>query len=210
MSGNTLSGQPQRRSDGEETHHAILEEAIRVASIEGLSSLTLGRLAEKAGMSKSGLYAHFGSKEQLQLEVIETARRIFEREVIGPGLSAPEGLGQFKGLCDAYLSYLERRVFPGGCFFYTLVAEFDAQPGRFHDEVSADRQEWEHVLEQIIVTAQEQGEIDPQIEPAQLVFEVEAAMELANVRYNLDRDPQIIDRARSTVLAAIERSLLRA
>jgi AcrR family transcriptional regulator len=203
---NTSPEQPQRRSDGEETHGAILEEAIRLASIEGLSSLTVGRLAEKVGLSKSGLYAHFGSKERLQMEVIEAARRVFEREVIYPGFSAPEGAARIRSLCYAYLSYLERRVFPGGCFFFAMLAEFDAQPGRFREEVSADRREWEALMEQQIGIAQEQGEIDPQVEPAQLVFEIEAAMELANLRYNLDRDPAIIDRARATVSAAIDRA----
>jgi AcrR family transcriptional regulator len=206
MSSNKISNQPQRRSDGEETHNAILEQAVRLASIEGLSSLTLGRLAEQAGLSKSGLYAHFGSKEQLQLEVIEAARRIFEREVIYPAFDEPDGLARFTAFCNAYLSYLERGVFPGGCFFYTLVAEFDAQPGRFREEVVADRREWGDLIEQTIVTAQEKGEIDKSIEPAQLAFEVEAAMELTNVVYNLERDPSVIERGRSTVAAAIERA----
>jgi AcrR family transcriptional regulator len=206
MSSSQTSHQSYRRSDGEETHNAILEQAVRLASIEGLSSLTLGRLAEQAGLSKSGLYAHFGSKEQLQLEVIEAARRIFEREVIYPAFDVPDGLARFSALCYAYLSYLERGVFPGGCFFFTVFAEFDAQPGRFHEEVVADRREWESLLQQAIVTAQANGEIDESIEPAQLAFEVEAAMELTNVLYNFERDTSVIERGRSTVAAAIERA----
>jgi AcrR family transcriptional regulator len=206
MSGNTVSEQPKRRSDGEETHSVILEKAIRLASIEGLSSLTVGRLAASAGMSKSGLYAHFGSKEQLQIEVIEAARAIFVREVIEPGLDSPPGIERFRSLCYAYLSYVERFVFPGGCFFYALVAEFDAQPGKFRDELLADRREWESLCAETIRDAQERGEVDSRVDPYQLAFEVEGALELANVKYTLERDPAVIERGRAAVDAAIDRS----
>jgi AcrR family transcriptional regulator len=208
MSENIEFEQSNRRSDGEQTHSLILEEAVRLASIEGLSSLTIGRLAERSGISKSGLYAHFGSKKRLQLEVIEAARQIYVREVIERGLAAaPAGLARLRSLCEAYLSYVERRVFPGGCFFFALIAEYDAQPGQFNDEISADAAEWESLLTGLIVEAQSRGEVKETIDPAQLFFELEAALEFTNCRYVLHGDPQILERGRAMVAAALERAM---
>lgn len=119
----------RRRSDGEHTHAAILEAAIRLASIKGMGSLTIGRLARELDVSKSGVFAHFRSKERLQKETIEAATEIYEREVLQPGLAAPDGLARLESLCEAFLSYVERNVFPGGCFFAQLLREFDAQTG---------------------------------------------------------------------------------
>src|SRR5919108_3692495 len=99
-------GKRRRRTDGERTHAAILEVATRVASVEGIHGLTIGRLAEALGVSKSGLYAHFGSKEQLQLQTITAAEAIFEDEVMRPAFDAPEGLPRLEALCQAYLSYV--------------------------------------------------------------------------------------------------------
>lgn len=195
----------RRRSDGEQTHAAILEAATRLASIEGLASLTIGRLARELGVSKSGVFAHFRSKQRLQKETIEAARATFEREVLAPGLAAPEGFAQLQGLCDAYLSYIERGVFPGGCFFAHLLAEFDAPAGAVHDEVVRDQQGWLALLRGCIESAQRQGELDPGVDPDQLAFEVYAPLELANYLSVLRRDPSIVDRGR----AAIRESLTR-
>src|SRR5215813_5425076 len=101
---------------GERTRASILGEAARLATVEGLEGLSIGQLASSIGMSKSGLYAHFGSKEELQLATIETAQEIFDREVTTPGMAAPKG-EQLYAMCDAFLSHVEREVFPGGCFF---------------------------------------------------------------------------------------------
>jgi AcrR family transcriptional regulator len=199
-------GRPQRRSDGEQTHAAILDQAMRLASVEGLSNLTIGRLADAAGISKSGLYAHFGSKERLQIETIEAAREVFTREVILPGMDEPAGIGQLRALCLSYLSYVERRVFPGGCFFYAVISEFDARSGPIHEEIANDNREWLGLLRANVIEAQAQGEIAAGIDPDQLVFELEAAMELANCLYTLHGDPVAIERARLAVRAALERS----
>ena len=121
---------PKRtRSDGERSRQAILRGATELATIEGLEGLSLGTLAAHIGMSKSGLYAHFGSKQELQLATIDAAEEIFDREVTQPGLAAGGPLDQVLGLSDAFLSYVERRVFPGGCFFAAAAAEFDAREG---------------------------------------------------------------------------------
>lgn len=195
-----------RRSDGEQTHAAILEKAVGLASVTGLEALTIGRLADAVGVSKSGLYAHFGSKEQLQLDVIEAARAIFEQEVIGPALAAPKGLAQLESLGEAYLSYIQRRVFPGGCFFAGMLAEFDAQPGSAHQEVAVDQREWVALLEGIVRDARAVGELDPAADIAQLVFDITAAVQLANYYYVLFDDPAVIDRARESIRAAVVRA----
>jgi AcrR family transcriptional regulator len=196
----------RRRSDGERTHAAILEAATRLASVEGLEGLTLGRLAESLEVSKSGVYAHFGSKEQLQLETIAAAQEIFEREVIGPAHQAPAGIERLRALCDAHLSYVERLVFPGGCFFASLVAEMDARTGSIHGLVRAGTQQWIEMLTGMAVEARDRGEIAADVDPAQLVFEVDACLELANYHFVLFRDPEVIERARRAVAGILKRA----
>src|SRR5205807_9270943 len=107
----------RRRLKGMRTRQSILAHAARVGSAEGLEAASLQRLASDLGISKSGIFAHFGSKEELQLATVDEAVRIFSEEVLRPGLSVPRGAGRVLALCEAYLSYLEREVFPGGCFF---------------------------------------------------------------------------------------------
>lgn len=198
--------EPQRRSDGEQTHAAILEVAMRLASVEGLGSLTIGRLARELEVSKSGVFAHFRSKERLQLETIAAAQAVFEREVVRPGLAAPEGLAQVEGLCEAYLRYVERWVFPGGCFFAQLLAEYDAPSGAIHDELAAGQRGWLGLVEGLIATAQGQGELDASIDRTQLAFELYAALELANYLFTLYRDPAMTDRGRKAIRAALARA----
>jgi AcrR family transcriptional regulator len=192
-----------RRSDGERTHAAILQAALELASIEGIAALTLGRLAERVGVSKSGLYAHFRSKRTLQLEVLAAAREIFQHQVIDRGLAASPGRARLEALCDAYLQYVERRVFPGGCFFAGMLAEFDAQAGELHGEVAADQREWIELVESIIDEAQQRGELAADTDPAQLAFDITAALEHANYYSVLFDDPTVIHRARSSITAAI-------
>jgi len=202
--------EPRRRSDGEQTHATILEAAMRLASIEGLSSLTIGRLAQEVGVSRSGVFAHFRSKQRLQQETITAAQEVFELEVLQPGLDAPEGLAQLEGFCEAYLSYVEREVFPGGCFFAQLLAEFDAPDGAIHDEVVTIQQGAVALLEDLIATAQQHDELDPSVEPGQLAFELYAALELANYLSTLHRDPGIVDRGRKAMQTAIATAQPRA
>lgn len=196
----------RRRSDGEETHTAILDAAMRLASVKGLGSLTIGRLADELGISKSGVFAHFGSKQRLQHETIEAAEAVFRREVIEPGLDAPPGLAQVEGLCGAYLDYVERGVFPGGCFFAQLLAEFDAPPGTIHDALADGQQGWLSLLEGAIATARDKDELDPALDVPQLAFELYAALELANYLATLFRDPSFTDRGRIAVRTAIARA----
>jgi len=121
--------QRRQRADGRRSRDAILDNAARLATVEGLEGLSIARLAEHTGMSKSGLYAHFTSKEELQLATIERAQEIFETEVLRPARTKPDGLRRLWALSDEFLSHLERNVFPGGCFFAAVGAEFDTHPG---------------------------------------------------------------------------------
>src|SRR5437588_5817249 len=123
-----------KRSDGERSRATILDAAAKLATIEGLDGLSIGNLAEHIGMSKSGLYAHFGSKEELQLATIDAASAIVVREVIAPAREET-GLARVQALVENFLSYLERQVFPGGCFFDAAAGELDTQPGPVKDKL---------------------------------------------------------------------------
>ncbi len=199
MDENNITEQPRRRSDGEQTHQTILDRAVKLASIEGVNQITLGRLAQATGVSKSGVYAHFKSKERLQMEIIEAASEIYEREVISPGLQAPEGLPRLKNLFEAFMDYVERDVFPGGCFFAGLISEFDAQSGPIHEAIVTGHREWEGLVISLIRDAQERGEIDPGVDPAFLAFQLDAVKDHANFLYTLHRDPDWIERGRQAI-----------
>lgn len=178
---------------------------MALASVEGLGSLTIGRLANELEMSKSGVYSHFRSKQRLQLDTLAAAREVFSSEVIEPALAHAEGLPQLRALCESFLSYVERHVFPGGCFFAALLGEFDAQPGPIHQEVAADHTAWLDAMVAAARVAQEQGELDPGANLDQLAFELDAALELGNYLYVLYRDPHVLEEARTAVRAAIHR-----
>jgi len=188
----------RQRSDGEKSRAAILDAATRLATIEGLDGLSIGRLAEHIGMSKSGLYAHFGSKEELQLATIDAAGQIFVREVIERARSA-QGARRLEALTDAFLSYLERRVFPGGCFFAAAQAELDTHPGAVREKLRESGRRWLDYIERQVRGAQEMGEIDPAEEPAQLAFEIDAMLKMATAVFVLQDDAGALDRARSGV-----------
>lgn len=197
--------QPTRRSDGEQTHAVILDSAVKLASVEGVNQITLGRLASATGVSKSGVYAHFKSRVRLQVEIIEAAEAIFNREVIVPGLDAPEGLPRLVNLYEHYLSYVEREVFPGGCFFAGLISEFDAQTGPIHDAVVAGRRDWERLTEGLAREAQARGELDLEIDPKLIVFQLDAINDHTNFLFTLYRDPEIIERGREVAHQVIDR-----
>ena len=157
---------------GERTRSAILETATDLASQEGLEALSVGRLADATGMSKSGLFAHFGSKEELHLATVDHAAVIFVREVIEPARSAPRGIARVWALCDGLLSYLEREVFPGGCFMYTTVMEFKNRPGPVRDRLIEHLVTWRGYLAHAVGQAQELGELDGCVNAEGLAFEL--------------------------------------
>ena len=195
-----------RRSDGEQSRSAILDAAGRLATVEGIGGLSLARLADAVGMSKSGLFAHFGSKEELQLATVETASSVFFAQVVEPALAAGSGIERLRRLVNGYLTYVEADTFPGGCFFASVLAEVDMQPGAVRDRLVGFLADWLNRLETAARDAQADGAIDPAEDPAQIAFEIEAALLLANAQYVVTRTPEPAERARR----AVERRLAAA
>lgn len=178
------------------TRQAILDGAVQLASLEGLETISIGRLAQVLHMSKSGVFAHFGSKQELQLAALDAALHRFVAEAMQPALHQAAGLPRLWGLCDQYLSYLERRVFPGGCFLLATWAEFDSRPGPVRDVAAAAMRTWEDAIERAVISAQDVGHLDATVDPAQLAFEVNALLQAANTAFLLSNDRRDFDRAR--------------
>jgi AcrR family transcriptional regulator len=165
-------------------------------TVEGIEGLSIARLATAVGLSKSGLFAHFRSKEELQLATIETADEIFRTEVIRPALEAPPGIARLRALCEEFLAHLERGVFPGGCFFASVAAEVDTHPGPVRDRALAIVAEWFGQLETAAREAQAEGSVKPDEDPAQIAFELDAHVLLANAQYVATGETSALDRAR--------------
>ncbi len=180
---------------GARTKHGILERAVDIASVEGLAGLTIGRLAEELEMSKSGLFAHFGSKEELQLATVEAARQRFVDEMFRPALKAARGYPRLLAICRSWLAYIKRGVFPGGCFFAAASFEFDGRPGPIRDAVVAAMDVWLDALEKAIRMAKEEGHLDRGVDVKQLAFEINAIFFGANFSYQMRDDKRAISRA---------------
>ena len=192
-----------RRAPGERSRRRILGQAARLATVEGLDGLSIGRLAEATGMPKSSVYVLFGSKEELQLATIEAARASFIEEVVAPALaSGKAGRDRLAALCEGFLGYVQRRVFPGGCFFVATAAELGARPGRVHDLVATYQREWRDLLEQTAHEAADAGQL-PGTDPAQLAFELSAMLAGTNIVAVLHDDDTAIERARRAVAARL-------
>jgi AcrR family transcriptional regulator len=194
-----------RKAQGERTRKAILETAVHIASAEGLEGLTIGRLALELSMSKSGLFAHFGSKEELQVATVEAAREIFIREVIKPAFEASQGLLRLWKLCDIWLAYVQSGVFRGGCFFAAAASEFDSRPGPVRDRIAEIMKEWLAVLRNAIVEAQTAGHLTNAIDATQLAFEFNSLELGANWAFQLYGDPGAFKRAREAILERLNR-----
>ena len=192
-------GARKRRSDGERSRNAILREAGQLATIEGITGLSISRLAEAVGMSKSGLFAHFGSKQELQIATIQAARDVFKAEVIDPAVAAPTGLERGRQLAENFLRYVEGGLYPGGCFFSSVAAEMAMRPGPVRDGAVQVLDEFSQQLENAVRQAQAEGAIDPAEDPEQLTFELDAYLSLANAQFALSQESAAIDRARSAV-----------
>ena len=192
------------KTKGERTRGAILETAAALATQEGLASLSIGRLAEASGMSKSGLFAHFGSKEDLQLATVDRAAAMFAAEVIAPAREAPRGLPRVWALCDHMIDYAERQVFPGGCFFAATSFEFNNRPGPVRDRIAEMIASWLSYLEHAVGQAQEAGEIDAELSAREIAFELDSFAQASNAKFQLFRDPRVFDEARRAVRDRIE------
>jgi AcrR family transcriptional regulator len=193
-----------RKTKGERTRHAILDAAAALATEEGLEPLSIGRLAEATGMSKSGLFAHFGSKEELQLATVDHAASLFVAEVIEPARAAPRGLARVWALCDHMIDYAERQVFPGGCFFAATAFEFNNRPGPVRDRISEMMAAWLSYLKHAVEQAQEAGELQAEPNAREIAFQLDAFAQAANAQYQLFRDPAVFDGARRAIRERLE------
>jgi AcrR family transcriptional regulator len=190
---------------GERTRQAILSHASRLASAEGLEAVSLQRLASDLGISKSGLFAHFGSKEELQLATVDEAGRVFTEEVLKPGLKTPAGLGRVWAMCNSFLSYLSRGIFPGGCFFEAALAEFDSKPGRIRDAVVEKRGYWVASLARATRDAIAEGDVQPDVDAEQVAWELGSLLVGANSSFVQDGGTVGIERARRAIRDRLER-----
>jgi AcrR family transcriptional regulator len=195
--------QPSRRPRGLKTRRAILRKAVNIASLEGLEGLTIGKLAATLRISKSGLFAHFGSKEDLQCAVVDEARDIFIEKVIRPAAQL-RGLRLLRALCENLLAYGEEKTFPGGCFFSAASLEFDDRPGPVRDRIVGLMKKWLGNLERAARDAQDAGEIRQDVDARQLAFEIHALDMGGNWSSRLFRDESAFRSAKVAILRRID------
>jgi AcrR family transcriptional regulator len=182
-----------------------LDAAVQLASIVGLEGLTIGALAERLEMSKSGLIGRFGSKQELQLAALAQAAKVFREAVYEPAVARRTGLERLAAICDAWVVYLADPPFPGGCFLTTASVEFDARPGPVRDEVKRVMRRWIRVLEREARTAIDAGELPGDRDPGAVAFTLNALAVGANCHFQLHRDPAALQRARRAMADVLER-----
>jgi AcrR family transcriptional regulator len=205
----TEPGEDLRRARGERRRQAILSVAVDLASTHGLEGLSVGLLASRLRMSKSGLFAHFGSMEGLQLAVIEAARDVFIQAVVRPALAAPRGLPRLWAMVDNWLAYAQRKVFRGGCFFAQVSMEFDGRPGPIRDRVAAVMREWISTLRVAVEKAVAERHLARGTEADLLAFELHALSMEANWSFQLFGDPAAFALARAAVVARLRAAATR-
>jgi len=199
----TTTKRPSRRPRGLKTRSAILRKAVNIASLEGLEGLTIGKLAGTLRISKSGLFAHFGSKEDLQCAVVDEARDIFVEKVVRPAAQL-RGLRHLRALCENWLAYGEQKTFPGGCFFSAASLEFDDRPGPVRDRILGLMKKWLGNLEHAARDAQDAGEIRKDVDVRQLAFEIQALAMGGNWSSRLFRDQSAFSSAKAAILRRID------
>jgi AcrR family transcriptional regulator len=181
---------------GEQTRTAIVEHAIRLASEVGLEGLTIGRLATALDLSKSGLFAHFSSKEALQVEVLDRAADRFVEVVIRPALAAPRGTPRVRALFERWLKWPREVPQPGGCIFVQAAVELDDRPGPARDRLVALQREFMSTIATTVKGAIEQGELARDTDPDQFAFELYGIMLSTHHALRLLNDPRAVQRAR--------------
>ena len=192
-----------RAAKGARTRESILRVAVNLASVEGLQGLTIGRLAEELKMSKSGLFAHFGSKEELQVATVEMARQIFVEHVVRPALAQPEGMPRLWALCDRWLGHVEARIFAGGCFFTAASFEFDSRSGPVRDRIAGAMRTWLDVLSEAVERAQKSGHLKPGVDPRQFAIEMYSLAIGSHWGHGLFGDRKAFANGRSMILARL-------
>jgi len=190
-------------AEARETRAAIVERAVEVSSVEGLEGLTIGRLATDLRMSKSGVLGHFGTKEALQLSALEAAIEKFRREVWEPTADAEPGLARLLAICDAWISYLERGVFPGGCFLSAASCEFDGRAGPVRAAIVDAMSRWYRALEGQVRIAIDAGDLPEGSDPKAIAFQLNALAMGANQALQLFDDRRALELARGAMRATL-------
>jgi AcrR family transcriptional regulator len=186
-------------SKGASTREAVLSHALGLASEVGLEGVTIGTLAERAGMSKSGLFAHFASKEALQIAVLDEAADRFVAKVVAPALRQKRGEPRLRALLDNWLRWANADFMPGGCVFVASIADLDDRPGPVRDRLAATQRDWLGTLSTAIRIAVEEGHFRADLDAEQ------TAQELLTLAYGgvllgrLLRDPAVESRLRAAV-----------
>ncbi|PZF99509.1 TetR/AcrR family transcriptional regulator [Micromonospora deserti] len=183
----TVDGRVAR---GDRTRSAVLDAAVVLASEAGLDGLSLGQLAEALGVSKSGLFAHWRSKEALQLATVDRAVEQWQERIIAPALRAPRGVRRLWALHDARIDFYAARVLPGGCFFATTEFEFNARPGPVRDRLAEVFDRWAAFLERLVREAVALGELPAEVDVELLAYEIDSLGIAAAMRSRL-LDPEI-------------------
>jgi AcrR family transcriptional regulator len=190
-------------SKGDETRAAILDVAINIASTKGFAGLTIGTLAESTDMSKSGLFAHFKSKEQLELQTLERARERFVDVVVRPSLSAARGEKRVRALLENWLRWADDAL-SGGCLFIGAAAELDDQPGALRDLLVRNEQDWLDVIANVAATAVAEGDFDADTDVEQFAYDVHGVTLAYHHHSRLMRDPRAAERAESAFESLLE------
>jgi AcrR family transcriptional regulator len=191
-------------STGPETRKRILAHSLKVAASHGLAGLTIGRLARDLGMSKSGLFAHFRSKRQLEMATINEARTVFTSQVLAPATLGNEGIEQLWILCESWLAHIERRVFPGGYFFTGAFFECAERSGMIEEEINAMAREWWKSLKNAVFKAQARKEIDPAANARRISFDLNGILMAAYWGFLVEKDGGVFREARIAILTKLK------
>lgn len=180
---------------GDITRQAILDEALALASQAGIGALSIGVLADRAGLSKSGLFAHFGSKEEMQLAVLRDAEERFLEVVFRPALRNPKGVARLRAIFDNWLRWTQKLKLPGGCLMLAASLEFDDQPGALRDAIEHGQHVWRRTLGDAVRKSIETGELRSDTDVEQFVFELVGIIMVAQQNRRLFKDPEVDRRA---------------
>ena len=193
-------------SKGERTRAAILDQALAMTSTDGLTGLTIGTLADRLGMSKSGLFAHFGSKEQLQAAVLERAAELFADTVVRPALAQPRGLPRVIALFENWISWSMDPVLPGGCPIQAASIEFDDRPGPVQDLIVKQQEEMRRVIIGAVRRAVEEGHLRSDLDTEQFAFEGMSLSYGFTQSYRLLKNPKAVIWTRNAIYGLIDRA----
>lgn len=183
---------PMRK--GEQTRVSILEAALELASREGLEGLTIGSLAERMSMSKSGVFAHFGSREDLQLDVLRLYNHQFEQEIFYPSMTEPRGLPRLRSLFNRWIDRVSREI-ASGCIYISGAVEYDDRPGPIRDQLVSMVQTWQKALRRAACQAEEEGHLPAGTDPDQLAFEMYGLVLALHHDARFIRSPDAVQRA---------------